>query len=148
MADQKTSRRAVIVGVVDAPGPDISLLRIQNHDGTRVSGVDWEREGVRQGQPAAVIGFPAGFGNAVDATGAVRTTMTAGIFAKVTNQYINFDGFTIGGSSGSPVFNAEGEVVGIHRAGLREAAGMGFAVPVAEVRRLLPPDAAAELGLR
>jgi S1-C subfamily serine protease len=148
MADQKVSRRAVIIDLIEAPGPDLSLLRIQNHDGTRVSAVDWAQEGVRQGQPAAVIGFPAGFGNAVDATGAVRTTMTAGIFAKVTSQYINFDGFTIGGSSGSPVFNAEGAVVGIHRAGLAEAAGMGFAVPVANVRRLLPDDATRELGLR
>jgi pSer/pThr/pTyr-binding forkhead associated (FHA) protein/S1-C subfamily serine protease len=148
MADQKVSRRAVIIDLIEAPGPDLSLLRIQNHDGTRVSAVDWTQEGVRQGQPAAVIGFPAGFGNAVDATGAVRTTMTAGIFAKVTRQYINFDGFTIGGSSGSPVFNAEGAVVGIHRAGLAEAAGMGFAVPVANVRRLLPDDAVRELGLR
>jgi serine protease Do len=148
MADQKITRRATIVDVIEAPGPDLSLLRIQNHDGTRVSAIDWEREGVGQGQPAAVIGFPAGFGNAVDATGAVRTTMTAGIFAKVTTQYINFDGFTIPGSSGSPVFNADGEVVGVHRAGLREAAGMGFAVPVAEVRRMLPSEARSELGLR
>jgi len=138
----------VIVDIIAYPGPDLSLLKISNHDGTRVSAIDWERAGVRQGQPAAVIGFPAGFGNAVDATGVVRTTMTAGIFAKVTRENINFDGFTIPGSSGSPVFNADGMVVGVHRAGLREATGMGFAVPTAEVLRILPSEAKSELGLR
>jgi len=59
-----------------------------------------------------------------------------------------FDGFTVGGSSGSPVFNANGEVVAVHAAGLREAVGLGFAVPVRYVISLLPPDAKTELGLR
>ena len=87
-------------------------------------------------------------GNAYDAsTGTVRTSMSAGIFSKVTLDVINFDGFTTGGSSGSPVFNADGEVVGIHRAGLREAAGMGFAVRIDQLVPMLPPQARQELGL-
>ena len=61
---------------------------------------------------------------------------------------IRFDGFTVGGSSGSPVLNANGEVVAIHRAGLAEAAGLGFAVPVRLAIPLLPPEARAEAGIR
>ena len=83
----------------------------------------------------------------VDQEGHVRTTMSAGIFAKVTAETINFDGFTVGGSSGSPIFSASGGVVGVHRSGLREAVGMGFAVPVSRVVALLPEAAKAELGL-
>jgi S1-C subfamily serine protease len=43
------------------------------------------------------------------------------------------------------VFNANGEVVAVHAAGLVEAAGLGFAVPVTHVWRLLPEDARREL---
>jgi len=148
LADQRTMRRAVIVGFVEPPGPDLALLRIVDHDGSHVTRIDWEGDGARQGEPAALIGFPAGFGNAVDQTGVVRTSMTAGIFAKVTADDVNFDGFTVGGSSGSPIFNANGEVVAVHRAGLREAVGMGFAVPIAKLMRLIPETLKPELGLR
>jgi S1-C subfamily serine protease len=73
--------------------------------------------------------------------------MSAGIFSKVTEDRIQFDGFTVGGSSGSPIFNANGEVVAVHAAGLREAAGLGLTVPIRLVIPLLPPDARAELGI-
>ena len=84
---------------------------------------------------------------ALDQTRTVRTSMSAGIFSKVTPDRIQFDGFTVGGSSGSPIFNANGEVVAVHAAGLKEAAGLGFAVPVSQVLPFLPPDAKAELGI-
>jgi S1-C subfamily serine protease len=71
--------------------------------------------------------------------------MSAGIFSKVTPDGIQFDGFTVGGSSGSPIFNANGDVVAVHRAGLAHAPGLGFAVPVSFALRLLPEDARREL---
>jgi S1-C subfamily serine protease len=61
---------------------------------------------------------------------------------------IQFDGFSQGGSSGSPVFNANGEVVAVHYAGLRGTVGLGFAIPVSKVVALLPSDAKTELSLR
>jgi S1-C subfamily serine protease len=148
LADQRIMRSAQVIGAIAAPGPDLALLKITGHDGSHVARIDWQGSGARQGEPAALIGFPAGFGNAIDASGFVRTTMTAGIFAKITEDLINFDGFTVGGSSGSPIFNATGEVVAVHRAGLRDAVGMGFAVPIRLLAALLPEEAKAELGLR
>jgi S1-C subfamily serine protease len=74
--------------------------------------------------------------------------MSAGIFSKITPTKIQFDGFSQGGSSGSPVFNAAGEVVAVHYAGLRGVAGLGFALPISRAVALLPPDARTELGLR
>ena len=139
--------RTEVVRVIEAPGPDLALLKIRDYDGPYVPRIDWAGTNARQGEPAALIGFPAGFGNAVDPQGHVRTSMTAGIFAKVTSETINFDGFTVGGSSGSPIFNASGEVVGVHKSGLREAVGMGFAVPVSRVFDMLPRAARVELGL-
>ena len=74
--------------------------------------------------------------------------MSAGIFSKVTPAQIQFDGFSQGGSSGSPVFAASGDVVAVHYAGLRGAVGLGFAIPVSHVLPLLPPEARSELGIR
>jgi S1-C subfamily serine protease/pSer/pThr/pTyr-binding forkhead associated (FHA) protein len=149
LADQRSVSmlRTEIVQVALASGPDLAVLRIQDFSGPHVPRIDWAGTNARQGEPAALIGFPAGFGNAIDQSGVVRTTMTAGIFAKVTTETINFDGFTVGGSSGSPIFNASGEVVAVHRSGLAEAVGMGFAVPISGVIGLLPASAKAELGL-
>ena len=147
MADQKLMRRTDFVAVAQASGPDLAVLRVRGFDGPYVAQIDWTGENAKQGEPAALIGFPAGLGNALDATRTVRTSMSAGIFSKVTADVINFDGFTVGGSSGSPIFNAGGEVVAVHRAGLREAVGMGFAVPIAKLTPLLPASAKAELGL-
>ncbi len=148
MADHRTMSRADVIAVESARGgPDLAVIRIRNYSGPYVAGVDWIGNRARQGEPAALIGFPAGVAAAMDQTRTVRTSMSAGIFSKVTPELIQFDGFTVGGSSGSPVFNAQGEVVSVHARGLREAAGLGFTVPVRLVLSLLPPDARRELGL-
>jgi V8-like Glu-specific endopeptidase len=54
---------------------------------------------------------------------------------------------TIGGSSGSPVLNANGAVVSVHRAGLREAQGFALTVPVRYAIALLPPELRRRLGV-
>jgi pSer/pThr/pTyr-binding forkhead associated (FHA) protein/S1-C subfamily serine protease len=151
MADQQLQHwvRVAVVAVYPAGQPDLALLRIPNYAGPSIAKVDWPDSTVRQGEAAALIGFPTGEALAYDAaTRTVRTSMSAGIFSKVTSDRIQFDGFTVGGSSGSPVFNANGEVVAVHAAGLRDAVGLGFAVPVKYIIPLLPADAKAELDLR
>jgi pSer/pThr/pTyr-binding forkhead associated (FHA) protein/S1-C subfamily serine protease len=145
MADQRTGYRAALVAVQPAGGPDLAVLHIPRYVGPIVARVDWDGTRARQGEPAALIGFPAGVAAALDNTQTVRTSMSAGIFSKVTPSQIQFDGFTVGGSSGSPIFNADGEVVAVHAAGLREAAGLGFAVPVRLVLPLLPAEAQREV---
>ena len=148
MADQRRMLRADIINVAPRNGPDIAVIRIRNYTGPHVPRIDWAGDQARQGEPAALIGFPAGLANALDDSQTIRTSMSGGIFSQVRDDEIRFDGFTVGGSSGSPVLNANGEVVAIHRAGLAEAAGLGFAVPVRLAIPLLPPDARAEAGIR
>lgn len=127
---------------------DIAVLKIREYRGPYIKKVDWGTANARQGEPAALIGFPRGTMVALDSSDIVRTSMAAGIFSKITPNRIQFDGFSQGGSSGSPVFNATGEVVAVHFAGLRGTVGLGFAVPVSRVVPLLPGDAKTELGIR
>ncbi len=146
MADRRTGHRARVVAVSPQGGPDLAVLQIPDYTGPFITDVDWEGTGARQGEPAALIGFPAGVATALDDTRTVRTSMSAGIFSKVTETELQFDGFTIGGSSGSPIFNANGEVVAVHSSGLRGNTGLGFAVPIPLVLPLLPADARREVA--
>ena len=147
MADHRERSPVRVIRISMRPGPDLAVLRIPGYHGPYVPRVDWSGTRARQGEPAALIGFPTGLSVALDLTATVRTSMSAGIFSKVTTDQIQFDGFTVGGSSGSPIFNAAGEVVAVHRSGLRDAAGLAFAVPIAGVIPLLPPDVRAELRI-
>ncbi|MCZ6918421.1 MAG: FHA domain-containing protein [Gemmatimonadetes bacterium] len=148
MADQRRMIRADIINVAQPTGPDLAVLQIRNYNGPHVPRIDWAATKARQGEPAALIGFPAGLAAALDRTQTIRTSMAGGIFSQVTPDEIRFDGFTVGGSSGSPILNASGEVVAVHRAGLAEAAGLAFAVPVRLAIPLLPAAALREAGLR
>ena len=148
MSDQGYSLRADIIMIAPASGPDVALLKIRNYKGPVVTKIDWTGTHAVQGEGAALIGFPAGFDNALDVNAKVlRSSMSAGIFAKVTPDLIQFNGLSVGGSSGSPLFNGAGEVVGLHRAGLSAGPGLGFAVPLARVVSLLPDYVRVELGI-
>ena len=91
-----------------------------------------------------MIGFPSGTKYAFKESLMPRTTMSAGILSKVTPELIQFEGFSLPGSSGSPVFNGDGEVVAVHRASNE---GIKFAVPIPLLIPFLPPEAKRELGL-
>jgi len=150
MADQRFNLTTRVRVVALGSEADLAIVQIPDYRGPYMKKIDWEGNAANQGAPAALIGFPYGTGLAFDDTlsRVVRTSMTAGIFSKVAPDFIQFDGITVGGSSGSPVFNANGEVVAVHRAGLADGPGLGFAVPVSKVLKLLPAEAKSELSLK
>ncbi len=145
MADQSVGRFADVVAT--SRERDVALIKIRGYQGPYLTAIDWGGTKARQGEPAALIGYPAGSGFARDRTSIVRTSMTAGILSRVTPDLIQFDGMTTGGSSGSPVFNADGEVISVHRAGLRQGPGFALSVPVKYAIPLMPPALRQRLGL-
>jgi len=153
MADTRVPLAADLVVSSDVPDQDIAVLKIRNFHGSVVRAIDWAGRGVRQGAPAALIGFPRGTQLAFDPSGFVRTTMFAGVIAKSTSEWIQFAGSTDAGSSGSPVFDAQGEVIGVHYGAYATPTGestsvpLGFAIPIGRARRWLPAEARAELGI-
>ena len=146
MADQSAARFADVV--VSSQDRDIALIKVRLYQGPYLSAIDWGGTKSRQGEPAALIGYPAGAGFARYRSTVVRTSMTAGIISRVTEDVIQFDGMTVGGSSGSPVFNANGEVISIHRAGLPQAPGFALSVPIRHAVPLLPTELKARLGIQ
>jgi pSer/pThr/pTyr-binding forkhead associated (FHA) protein/S1-C subfamily serine protease len=153
MADTRSPLAADVVAVSDIPDQDVAVLKIRGYRGAAVRAIDWQGRHVRQGEPAALIGFPRGTLLAFDATGLVRTTMFAGIIAKATSDWIEFAGSTDAGSSGSPLFNAAGEVIAMHYGAYappapgQGASLLGFAIPIGRARAWLPREARTELGL-
>ena len=145
MADQSLARLADVVAT--SRERDVSIIKIRSYQGPSLTAIDWQGTKARQGEPAALIGYPAGSGFARDRASVVRTSMTAGILSRVTADLIQFDGMTTGGSSGSPVFNADGEVISVHRAGLRQGPGFALSVPVKYAIPLMPPALRQRLGL-
>jgi pSer/pThr/pTyr-binding forkhead associated (FHA) protein/S1-C subfamily serine protease len=145
MADQSLARLADVVA--SSRERDIAVLRVRGYSGPHLATIDWKGTQARQGEPAALIGFPAGSGFARDRGSVVRTSMTAGILSRVTSDLVQFDGMTIGGSSGSPVVNSDGTVVSVHRAGLRQGPGFALSVPVRYAIPLLPLGVRGRLGL-
>lgn len=145
MADQSLGRFAEVVAT--SSDRDVALIRIRGYQGPHLTAIDWRGAKARQGEPAALIGYPAGSGFARDRASVVRTSMTAGILSRVTTDLIQFDGMTTGGSSGSPVFNADGDVISVHRAGLRQGPGFALSVPVKYAIPLMPPALRQRLGM-
>jgi pSer/pThr/pTyr-binding forkhead associated (FHA) protein/S1-C subfamily serine protease len=145
MADQSLAHFADVVAT--SRERDVALIRVRGYQGPFLSAIDWAGTKARQGEPAALIGYPAGSGFARDRALVVRTSMTAGILSRVTPDLIQFDGMTTGGSSGSPVFNADGEVISVHRAGLKQGPGFALSVPVKYAIPLMPPALRQRLGV-
>ena len=145
MADDSSSRYADVVAT--SRERDLALIKVRGYQGSYLTAIDWAGTKARQGEPAALIGYPAGSGFARDRTSIVRTSMTAGILSRVTADLVQFDGMTTGGSSGSPVFNADGEVISVHRAGLRQGPGFALSVPVKYAIPLMPPALRQRLGV-
>jgi S1-C subfamily serine protease len=146
MAESNVALPADVVAVSTVQEHDVAILKIRGYRGSAVRAIDWYGRGVRQGAFAAVLGFPFGAQLAQDASGFMHASIFTGVIS-ATGDWIRFGGTTYLGVSGSPLFNASGEVIGVHFGQPREGPGLGIAVPMSRVRRWLPPEARAELGL-
>jgi S1-C subfamily serine protease len=103
--------------------------------------------GVRPGAPIAIIGYPlgnetAGMGGSIDTLRA-SATVTVGVVSKSLQGILQVDAYVAHGSSGSPVFDQRGLVVGVVYGGPTEAAGrIVYSVPSDRLIVQLPGEAA------
>lgn len=111
---------------------DLALLRVLAWNQVfPVKAIGFEAT-VEAGQPAVLLGFPLGLdtqGDDWQRTG-LRASTTTGTIAAVAPDRIQIDGYGASGASGSPVFGATGEVIGVLFGGERESGGrIVYAVP-------------------
>jgi S1-C subfamily serine protease len=127
---------------------DLALLQL-DVPGTYpvVAGVSRTGALARVGAAVASIGFPHAIDTPMEGTGlhvTARTTTTAGTVSKRLDRVIQIDSYAGKGSSGSPLFDARGEVVGVIYGGAAESAGrIVYAVPAERVAEFLGEDGRA-----
>jgi S1-C subfamily serine protease len=93
------------------------------------------------GTAIATLGFPLGTDAPMEGTGndlVAKTTMTTGTVSKAIKDLLQIDAFAGHGSSGSPVLDGQGRVVGVIWGGPTEAAGrIVYAVPADRINELV-----------
>lgn len=116
------------------PRLDVALLRLLGAQGLPVAPLG-SSASARVGDRTIVIGNPFGLGPTVT-VGIVSATSRA--IGLGSYGFLQTDAAINPGNSGGPVFNAAGQVVGLATAIHAEGRGIGFAVPIDEVREVLP----------
>jgi len=124
--------RAEMIGV--SPEVDVGVFRVSMKGGTpRVHGLARSREGIERGDPVAILGYPLGFDLPMENRGGdpiAEPTLTVGTVSKALTAVVQVDAYGAPGSSGSPVFDRNGNVIAVLYGGERESNGkIIFAVP-------------------
>ena len=113
---------------------DMAVVKIEGSDLPTVEFGD--SEALQIGEWAIAIGNPLGLDNTVT-TGIISATGRNSAQIGVGDKRIDFiqtDAAINPGNSGGPLLNAKGQVIGINTAILRNAQGLGFAIPINDAR--------------
>lgn len=124
------------------PNADLALLRVSVHRGVpAVVKLADTATATPVGAPAAILGFPMGLelaGGRDWSQLGVASTLTLGTVSRVLPVLLQLDSYGTQGSSGSPIFNKQGRVIGVLYGGERGSNGrIIYSVPVRFVHQLL-----------
>ena len=115
---------------------DMAVVKIEEEGLPTISFGDSDE--LQIGEYAIAIGNPLGLDNTVT-TGIISATGRNSAQIGVGDKRIDFiqtDAAINPGNSGGPLLNAKGEVIGINTAILRNAQGLGFAIPINTARNI------------
>ncbi|HJP57718.1 MAG TPA: trypsin-like peptidase domain-containing protein [Gemmatimonadales bacterium] len=121
---------------------DLALLRVKTPSRLpAVRAIAPSTAAIDEGAPVAMLGYPLGLdlqmGGDWREVGVSATSMQ-GTVSRVLPTLVQVDGYGAQGSSGSPIFNARGEVVAVLYGSERDSAGrIIYGVPVRFVHELL-----------
>lgn len=128
--------RAVRVLAAD-PDEDVAILSLVREREEQFAAVALGRSSqLRLGEQVFAIGSPVGFEGTV-ATGIVSALQRTDVLSNRQLALIQLDAAINFGSSGGPLFNLAGELVGITTARSSRGEGIGFAIPIDRVRLFL-----------
>lgn len=141
-ADSRQTFPGTLLAVGDGEDADLAVIRVQLGSSVpTIQAINRRSDSVPVGAPVAVIGFPGGLDSPqrVLPDGTYATpSLTAGTVSKNLPDLIQINGYGSHGASGSPVFDANGEVIGVLSAGEVGSGGrIVYAVPSALATQLL-----------
>jgi len=138
---------ATLVGT--DPATDIALLKIESDE--ELPHVEWgASDDLEIGDWTVAIGNPFGLGGTV--TAGILSARSRNINAGPYDDFLQTDAAINRGNSGGPLFNVDGDVVGVNTAIVSPSGGsvgIGFAVPSAVAQRIvadLRDDGSVERG--
>lgn len=128
-----TKLEARIVGTDEAT--DVALLKVASKTKLPAATLG-SSDALRVGDWVVAIGNPFGLGHTV--TAGIVSAKGRIIGSGPYDDFIQTDASINPGNSGGPLFNTAGKVAGINTAIIAQAQGIGFAIPIDMVKRLLP----------
>ena len=141
-ANSRQTFRARIAAVGEGERADVAVLAVElRGEVPTIQGFNLRTDTVPVGAAVAAIGFPGGMESPqlVRPDGTYATaTLTAGTVSKNLPDVIQINGYGTHGASGSPIFDANGQVIGVLAAGEVGSGGrIVYAVPASLARELL-----------
>jgi len=129
----------VVTGKMIWESPELDLAVIKIPVAGLPSMTLGDSDAVRVGERAIAVGNPLGFEFQRTVTAGVisglnRTVSSNGIFME---DLIQTDASINTGNSGGPLFNGKGELIGINTIKVESAEGMGFAIPVNQIKPIV-----------
>ncbi|WP_426733324.1 Do family serine endopeptidase [Myxococcus faecalis] len=118
------------------PLTDVALLKLKGVAGNLPFVPLGDSDALRVGDPVMAIGNPFGLDSSVSA--GILSARARDIHSGPYDDFLQTDAAINPGNSGGPLFNMQGEVVGMNTAIIGGASGIGFAVPSNLIRALLP----------
>ncbi len=115
---------------------DVALLRLQGSPDELPYVFLGDSDALAVGDWVVAIGNPFGLDHSVShgMISAKERVLGLGMF----DDFIQTDALINPGNSGGPLFNMQGEVVGVNSAIMSQGQGIGFAVPINMVKELIP----------
>ena len=121
-----------------APQLDIALLQVEASQNELFPLALGDSGALQIGQKVIAIGNPLGLHNTitVGVVSALRRSVGEAPI-ELQDALIQTDAAINPGSSGGPLLNSAGEVIGINTASIRQAQNVGFAIPINFARRVI-----------
>ena len=139
-ANTREWRHAHLVKVDDT-GADLALIQIDEPGMYPAVTAIARSVDARVGAPIATLGYPLGTDTPMEGAGndfAAKTTLTIGTVSKAMSNLLQVDAFASHGSSGSPVLDEHGHVIGVVFGGPPGAGGrIVYAVPADRIAALV-----------
>ncbi len=117
------------------PKLDLALVKIDAGESLPVAGLG-DSDTIKVGEWVMAIGNPFGLEQTV--TVGIVSAKGRVIGAGPYDDFIQTDASINPGNSGGPLFNVQGEVIGINTAIVAGGQGIGFAIPVNMAKQIIP----------